>query len=97
MRKALRFAHWPRPFPTSPWGLPVGANLFLDGADVRCARQDIDPEHLRWAVGGGLWLKLAGLKVRGELGYRLNRADDLSGGSSAFGRYAWHIGIGDTF
>lgn len=81
----------------SPWGLPVGANLFLDGADVRCARQDIDPEHLRWAVGGGLWLKLAGLKVRGELGYRLNRADDLSGGSSAFGRYAWHIGIGDTF
>jgi len=79
----------------SAWGL--GANLFLDGADVTCARQDIDPAHLRWAVGGGLWLKLAGLKIRGELGYRLNRADDLSGGSSAFGRYAWHIGIGETF
>jgi outer membrane protein assembly factor BamA len=81
----------------SPWGVPVGANLFLDGADVTCARQDADPRHLRWAVGGGLWFKLAGLKVRTELGYRLNRADDLSGGSSAFGRYAWHIGIGETF
>lgn len=81
----------------SPWGLPVGSNLFLDGADVTCRRQDVDPWHLRWAVGGGLWFKLAGLKIRTELGYRLNRTDDLSGGSSAFGRYAWHIGVGETF
>jgi outer membrane protein assembly factor BamA len=81
----------------SPWGLPVGTNLFLDGADVTCQARSVDSRNLRWAVGGGLWLTVSGLKIRGEIGYRFNRMDDLSGGSSAFGNYAWHIGIGETF
>lgn len=80
-------------------GVPVGANLFLDGADVRCRPEDLDPVDLHWAVGVGLWSKLAGLKVRGELGYRLNRKGpgELSGGPSGLGDFAWHIGIGETF
>lgn len=81
----------------SPWGWPVGTNLFLDGADVTCQARSVDPWDLRWAVGGGLWLKIGELKVRGEIGYRFNRMDDLSGGSSAFGNYAWHLGIGEAF
>lgn len=85
-----------RPF-ASLWGFPVGTNLFLDGADVTCQARSFVPRNLRWAVGGGLWWKPYGLKVRGEIGYRINRMDDLSGGSSAFGNYAWHLGIGESF
>jgi outer membrane protein insertion porin family len=89
----------------SPWGVPVGTNLFLDGADVTCHAESVDPLNLRWAVGVGLWGKPAGLKIRIELGYRLNRKgpDDLSGGSGAFSvlgsgqDFALHIGIGETF
>ena len=85
-----------RPF-ASLWGFPLGTNLFLDGADVTCQARSVDPQDLRWAVGGGLWWKPYGLKIRGEIGYRVNRMDDLSGGSSAFGNYAWHLGIGESF
>jgi outer membrane protein assembly factor BamA len=84
----------------SIWTIPVGANLFLDGADVTCRASDVDPARLRWAVGVGLWGTFAGLKIHTDVGYRLNRkgADDLSPGSSAFlDDFAWHIGIGETF
>jgi outer membrane protein insertion porin family/translocation and assembly module TamA len=81
----------------SLWGVPFGANLFLDGADVTCHADSVDPLHLRWAVGTGLWGKPVGLKVRVELGYRLDRMDPLSGGSSAFGHFAWHIGVGEAY
>ncbi len=81
----------------SPWGLPVGVNLFLDGANVTCDAGSVDPRNLRWAVGAGLWGKVAGLKIRTELGYRLDGTDPLSGGSSAFGRFAWHIGVGEAY
>jgi len=81
-------------------GVPVGVNLFLDGADVTCRASDVDPARLRWAVGVGLWGKIAGLKIRTDVGYRLNRKgpDDLSPGTSAFlDDFAWHLGIGETF
>jgi outer membrane protein assembly factor BamA len=87
----------------SPWGVQVGVNLFLDGADVTCHADSVDPRNLRWAVGTGLWGKLAGLKIHADVGYRLNRRDELSGGSSAFGllgsgqNLAWRIGIGETY
>jgi outer membrane protein assembly factor BamA len=81
----------------SLWGASFGANLFLDGANVTCAASAVDPRNLRWAVGTGLWGKVVGLKIRAELGYRLDGSDPLSGGSSAFGRFAWHLGIGESF
>jgi outer membrane protein assembly factor BamA len=78
-------------------GFPFGSNVFLDGADVRCRPEDLDPAKLKWAVGTGLWGKLAGLKIRVEVGYRLND-QELSGGPSAFGgNFAWHIGVGETY
>ena len=78
-------------------GFPLGTNVFLDGADVTCRPEDLDPMHLQWAAGAGLWGKLAGLKVRTEIGYRLNRPV-LFGGPSAFlNDFAWHIGIGETY
>ena len=83
----------------SPRDVPVGANLFLDGADVTCAASAVDPTRLRWAVGAGLWGKLGGLKIRADIGYRLNRkgADELSAGSSGFGDFAWHLGVGEAY
>ena len=81
----------------SPGGVPLGANLFLDGGDVRCQPEDLDLTNLHWAAGAGLWGVLAGLKVHGDIGYRLNRKDELSGGPSGFGDFAWHIGVGETF
>jgi len=83
----------------SPGGLPVGANLFLDGADVTCTAAGINRLRLHWAIGAGIWGKIAGLKIRGDVGYRLNRTgdDELSGGTGAFGDFAWHIGVGETY
>jgi outer membrane protein assembly factor BamA len=79
------------------WGSSVGVNLFLDGANVTCDAGSVALRNLRWAVGTGLWGKIFGLKIRIELGYRLDGNDPLSGGSSAFGRFAWHIGLGEAY
>jgi len=77
--------------------VPVGTNLFLDGASVTCQPDQLDPAELRWAVGAGIWGKLAGLKIHVDVGYRLN-GRDLSPGPGAFaGNFAWHIGAGETY
>jgi outer membrane protein assembly factor BamA len=78
-------------------GTPVGANLFLDGADVKCQPEELDPVDLQWATGVGIWTKLGPLKAHTDVGYRLNRRGELSGGPAAFGNFAWHLGIGETF
>ena len=80
-------------------GVPFGANLFLDGADVTCTAGGVDPRRLHWALGAGIWGKIAGLKIRSDIGYRLNRKGpgELPGGSGAFGDFAWHIGVGETY
>lgn len=80
-------------------GNPLGANLFLDGADVTCRPDAVDPRHLQWATGVGLWGKIAGLKFRTDFGYRLDRKGkgELSGGTGAFGDFAWNIGIGEAY
>lgn len=86
------------------WGVPLGANLFLEGAQVTCKAALLDSlPSLHWATGTGVWVKLVGLKIHGDVGYRLNHdgPNDLPAtGSSAFslhGDLAWHIGIGEVF
>lgn len=83
----------------SPGGVPIGANLFLDGADVTCTAAGVDAARLHWAVGAGVWGKLGGLKIRSDLGYRLNRKGpgELSGGIGTFDDFAWHLGVGETY
>jgi outer membrane protein insertion porin family len=83
----------------SPGGVPVGANIFLDGADVTCTAAGVDPARLHWAAGAGVWGKLGGLKIRSDLGYRLNRKGpgELSGGTGTFDDFAWHLGVGETY
>lgn len=77
--------------------VPVGANLFLDGADVTCKPSGLDPGHLHWAVGAGVWGKLGALKIRTDVGYRLNRTGDDEPARGTFGNFAWHLGVGETY
>lgn len=76
-------------------GLPFGTTIFLDGADVPADADDLDPGHLHWAAGAGLSIKLGGVKVRLDVGHRLNRrgAGEPRPGENT----AYHIGVGDTF
>jgi outer membrane protein assembly factor BamA len=76
-------------------GVPFGTELFLDGGDVVRSPKVLDPSNLHWAVGVGLWLKLFGLKVRGDVGYRLNRTG--VGEPEAGENFAYHLGVGDTY
>ena len=74
---------------------PVGATVFLDGGDVWNEPYDAAPLDLHWAAGGGLSLQVAGVKVRLEVGHRLNRkgtSEPESGNDTAY-----NLGIGDSF
>jgi translocation and assembly module TamA len=79
--------------------LPVGANVFLDGGDVKESAQELDPSNLHWAVGAGLWGKLVGdLKIRIDIGYRLNRTESPDRLSTLPNRrVAWLLGVGESF
>jgi len=76
-------------------GLPLGATIFVDGADVPADADDLDLTNLHWATGAGISIKLGGVKVRLDVGYRLNRrgAGEPRPGENT----AYHIGVGDTF
>ena len=73
-------------------GVPIGGNLFLDGGDVTRNVDQLDLSNLAWAAGGGLWTRIAGLKLRVDVGYRLNRQ-----GNGLLENTAVHIGIGDAY
>ncbi|MDB4961371.1 MAG: surface antigen [Myxococcales bacterium] len=78
---------------------PYGTTVFLDGGDVVRRRQDLDPAHLHWATGAGLFLQLGGLKVRFDIGYRLNRtgAGEPSPGMGFREKLEWFISVGETY
>jgi outer membrane protein assembly factor BamA len=82
------------------WTLPIGANVFLDGADVTRTPDELAPGSLYWAVGAGGFAKLAGdFKLRIELGYRLNDRGEndplrIAGWSDSV---AFHLAVGNAF
>ena len=75
------------------WSLPVGATLFLDGGDVQHDTSLLDPLNLHWAAGTGLSARLAGVKFRLDIGYRLNRRES----DGFIENTAVHFGVGDSF
>ncbi len=81
--------------PIGNLGVPFGTELFLDGGDVTDRPSGLDPWNLHWAAGVGLWLKVFGLKVRGDVGYRLDRTG--AGEPQAGENVAYHLGVGDTY
>lgn len=76
-------------------GFPFGTEVFLDGGDVTRTPRTLDPTNLHWAAGVGLYLKVFGLKVRADVGYRLNRTG--AGEPQAGENFAYHLGVGDTY
>jgi translocation and assembly module TamA len=85
--------------PLGDIGVPFGTQIFLDGGDVVARRQELDPGHLHWATGFGLYVQLGNLKVRGDIGYRLNRtgAGEPDPGNGFLQNLAWHISVGETY
>lgn len=81
--------------PLGTLGVPLGTELFLDGGDVTNDVGDLDPLHLHWAAGAGLFADIKGLKARVDFGYRLNRTG--AGEPQPGDHYAFHLGVGDTF
>lgn len=75
------------------WSLPVGATLFLDGGDVQNDPYLLDITNLHWAAGAGLSMRLAGVKFRLDVGYRLTRRET----SGIYENTAVHFGVGDSF
>ncbi len=77
--------------------VPYGTQLFLDGADVVEDRGDLDPFGLHWAVGAGLYAQVAGLKLRIDVGYRLNRTSPPERSpDTVFGQnVTLHFGVGE--
>jgi translocation and assembly module TamA len=81
-------------------GFPVGAELFLDGADVTDTPGELDPTNLYWAAGFGGWGKLVGdLKLRFDLGYRLNQRapDDPLHNDHWSENLEFSIGVGEDY
>ena len=79
----------------SLWTFPVGATVFLDGGDVWSDPYLAAPLDLHWAAGAGLSVQVAGVKVRLEVGHRLNRKGT---NEPEYGHYtAYNLGIGDSF
>lgn len=75
-----------------PW---LGATVFLDGGDVTYDTMTLSPTDLHWAAGAGLAFKVASIKIRLDIGHRLNRkgpAEPQFGSNTAY-----HFGVGDTF
>src|SRR6185503_914863 len=79
--------------------LPIGANLFLDGGDVKQTPEELDPWNLYWAAGAGLWVKFVGdLKAHVDIGHRLNRTEsDPLAAPTAWSKLAWQIGVGESY
>lgn len=77
------------------WSIPVGATLFLDGGDVWNDLYLARPLDLHWATGAGLSLQLAGVKVRLDVGHRLNRTEAYE--PAAGTNTVVHLGVGDSF
>jgi translocation and assembly module TamA len=77
------------------WSLPVGTTLFLDGGDVWNEPYLARPLDLHWAAGAGVSVQVAGVKVRLDIGHRLNRKgrDEPEYKKNT----AIHLGVGDSF
>jgi hypothetical protein len=82
--------------------VPIGTTLFLDGGEVTEDPHELEPFVLQplglhWAAGAGISAKLGQLKVRLDVGYRLNRTDESQAEEGLLKNTAFHFGVGDAF
>ncbi|MEO8703323.1 MAG: BamA/TamA family outer membrane protein [Kofleriaceae bacterium] len=80
-------------------GLMIGTTIFVDAGDVvdagnqNAANRDLDPFHLHWAAGIGIFAKYGGFKVRIDAGHRLNRRTE----TGFIDNTLLFLGVGETF
>lgn len=73
------------------FGQWMGVVLFADGADAT-DQTELDAGNLHWAAGFGLRYNTIVGPVRFDLGFRLNRRDELDDDGVAF-----HLSLGEAF
>ncbi|NJK89527.1 MAG: BamA/TamA family outer membrane protein [Myxococcales bacterium] len=76
-------------------GLPFGIALFVDAADVQRSVQDLRFAVPHYAAGTGLRLETPVGPVRFDVGWRLNRRDEIDPADGWFP--AWHLTIGEAY
>ncbi len=79
------------------FGNTFGMVAFLDGGDVAQSLSSIEVPNLHWAPGLGLRYQTPVGPVRFDIGYRVNRGQDVRPVSGLFDRLAWHLAIGQAF
>jgi len=79
------------------FGNTFGIVAFLDGADVAQNLSAIEVPNLHWAPGFGLRYQTPVGPVRFDIGYRVNRGQDVRPVSGPLDRLAWHLAIGQAF
>jgi len=79
----------------SLWGGWLGAVVFLDGADVVLAFDQLSLKNLHWAVGPGLRYQTPVGLIRLDVGFRLNRRG-AADPDPAEG-FAFHLSLGESF
>ncbi|MCX5745089.1 MAG: BamA/TamA family outer membrane protein, partial [Proteobacteria bacterium] len=79
-------------------GLVMGGVAFLDGGDVTENVSGLDPTNLHWATGFGVRIDvIKSVVARFDLGFRLNRTNELVPAPDVLDRLALHLGIGQAF
>ncbi|MEM1022057.1 MAG: BamA/TamA family outer membrane protein [Myxococcota bacterium] len=79
------------------FGNTLGIVAFVDGADVAQGLRDLEVPNLHWAPGLGLRYETPVGPVRFDIGYRVNRGEDVRPVSGPVDRLAWHLAIGQAF
>lgn len=77
----------------------IGA-LFIDAGDVTDFPSQLDLTRLHVAVGGGIRYQTPVGVIRGDVGVRLNRLENMTGGlenPDPGRRFAFHVSLGEAF
>lgn len=80
--------------------IPIIGSVFFDGADVVPVNDQLGKTMLHFAAGVGIGVNVDGIKVRLDIGHRLNRtgpAEPSYRPDAWLPNSAFHIGIGDAF
>jgi outer membrane translocation and assembly module TamA len=73
----------------------LGGVGFVDAADVTETAEDLRPQKLHLAVGGGLRVLSPIGAVRFDLAFRANRYRGLEPDTGS--RFTYHLSIGESF
>lgn len=77
------------------WSFPYGVALFVDAGEVWNDAYLASLSDLHWATGAEISAQAGGVKIRFDIGFRLNQRTPDQPDYEEW--YAWHFGLGDSF